>query len=82
MTNQIKETYSLLGLFQKDPDEYLKKYAPREEVPAEVLALAEERKTARAEKNWAKSDELRDKLKALGYTVKDTKEGYELTKLN
>ena len=82
ITNQIRKTYSILGLFQKDPDEYLKKYAPQEEIPAEVKALAEERKTARAEKNWAKSDELRDKLKELGYAVKDTKEGYELTKLN
>ena len=82
ITNQIRETYSLLGLFKKDADEYLKEYAPQEQIPAEVLSLAEERKKARAEKNWAKSDELRDKLKALGYAVKDTKEGYELTKLN
>ena len=82
MTNQIRETYSLLGLFKKDADEYLKQYAPKEEIPAEVLSLAEERKQARAEKNWAKSDELRDKLKELGYAVKDSKEGYALTKLN
>ena len=81
ITNQIRETYSLLGLFKKDADEYLKQYAPQEQIPAEVLSLAEERKKARAEKNWAKSDELRDKLKELGYAVKDTKEGYELTKL-
>lgn len=81
MTNQIRETYVLLGLFCKNPAEYLAKYAPKEEIPAEVKALAEERKAARAEKNWAKSDELRDKLKELGYAVKDTKDGYELTKL-
>ena len=81
MTNQIKETYSLLGLLKKNPEEYLKQYAPKEEIPAEVLALAEERKQARAEKNWAKSDELRDKLKEMGYAIKDSKEGYELTKI-
>lgn len=81
MTNQIKETYALLGLFCKNPAEYLAKYAPKEEIPAEVKALAEERKAARAEKNWAKSDELRDKLKELGYAVKDTKDGYELARL-
>lgn len=81
MTNQIRETYSLLGLFKKDPAEYLAKYAPKKEVPAEVAALAEERKKARAEKNWSKSDELRDKLREMGYSVKDTKEGYELSKL-
>ena len=81
MTNQIRETYSLLGLFKKNADEYLAKYAPKEEIPAGVLSLAEERRKARAEKNWAKSDELRDKLKELGYAVKDSKEGYELTKI-
>lgn len=80
MTNQIGKTYSLLGLFKKNAEEYLKGYAPEEEIPAEALAIAEERRLARAEKNWAKSDELRDKLKSLGYTVKDTKEGYELSK--
>ncbi|MCX4384510.1 MAG: cysteine--tRNA ligase [Clostridia bacterium] len=81
ITNQIRETYSLLGLFKRDAEEYLKKYAPRDELPAEVIAIAEERKQARAQKNWAKSDELRDKIKELGYAVKDTQEGYELSKL-
>lgn len=81
ITNQIKRTYSLLGLFCKNAEEYLEKYAPKEKIPAEVLAVAEERKKARAEKNWAKSDELRDKINRLGYAVKDTKEGYELTKI-
>ncbi|MDE6274507.1 MAG: cysteine--tRNA ligase, partial [Clostridiales bacterium] len=60
ITNQIKETYSLLGLFKKNAEEYLAKYAPKEEIPAEVLAVAEERKQALPQKNWAKSDELRD----------------------
>ena len=81
MTNQIKETYSLLGLFKKSPEEYLARYADREEAPEEVKLLADERRKARAEKNWAKSDELRDRIKALGYSVKDTKDGYELAKL-
>lgn len=81
ITNQIRKTYSLLGLFKKDAREYLQTYAKKEDVPAEVKAVAEERKAARAEKNWAKSDELRDKLKTLGYAVKDSKDGYELTKI-
>ncbi len=81
MTNQVKETYSLLGLFKKSPEEYLARYADREEAPEEVKLLADERRKARAEKNWAKSDELRDRIKALGYSVKDTKDGYELAKL-
>ena len=43
--------------------------------------LAQERKQAREDKNWTLSDELRDKIFKLGYTVKDTKDGMEITKL-
>ena len=82
MVNQIRETYALLGLFCKNAQEYLAQYRKGEEIPAQVLRLAEERKVARAEKNWAKSDELRAQIGALGYAVKDGKEGYELTKID
>ncbi|MCC6568292.1 MAG: hypothetical protein IT315_03560, partial [Anaerolineales bacterium] len=46
----------------------------------EVIALAKERLAARANKNWAESDRLRDKISALGWTVQDAKDGYELVK--
>lgn len=49
------------------------------DVPAEVKAIAEERFEARKNKDWAKSDELRNKLAELGYNVKDAKDGYELS---
>lgn len=81
IVNQIIKTYSLLGLFRRDPSDYLARYAPADEIPAEVKSVAEERFAARAAKDWAKSDELREKLKQMGYAVKDGKEGYELTKL-
>ena len=42
---------------------------------AEVQALLETRKQARAAKDWAKSDEIRDVLKAKGLTVKDLPDG-------
>lgn len=47
-------------------------------VPAEVLALVEEREKARAAKDWKRSDELRDAIAALGWEVKDTKQGAKL----
>ena len=50
-------------------------------VPPEVQQLAEARWMARADKDWAKSDELRDALKALGWVAKDGREGYELERL-
>ncbi|MFL6583951.1 MAG: cysteine--tRNA ligase [Chthoniobacterales bacterium] len=48
-------------------------------MPEEVTRLAEERLQARLAKNWAASDELRDRLVALGWEIRDTKEGQKLT---
>jgi hypothetical protein len=41
-----------------------------------VIGLAEKRLAARAAKNWAESDRLRDEIDALGWTVQDGKELY------
>ncbi|PID83369.1 cysteine--tRNA ligase [Candidatus Campbellbacteria bacterium] len=51
-----------------------------EEMPQEVAQILEQRKQAREEKNWQKSDELRDKLAELGYIVKDGPDGQTVTK--
>ncbi|MBQ8394613.1 MAG: cysteine--tRNA ligase [Clostridia bacterium] len=80
---QIRKTYSLLGLFTKGAKDYVAWYDEKNAVaiPADVQAIAEERWAARLNKDWAKSDELRNKLAEMGYAVKDSKTGYELTKL-
>lgn len=52
----------------------------KEDVPADVRAIADERWTARLAKDWAKSDALRETLASMGWAVKDGKESYELTK--
>lgn len=46
----------------------------------EVIVLVERRAAARASKNWAESDKLRDEIAALGWTVQDSKDGYKLIK--
>jgi cysteinyl-tRNA synthetase len=51
------------------------------DIPSEVLELVEQRKAARKEKNFALADELRDKIAALGYEVKETRQGTEINKL-
>lgn len=51
------------------------------DIPSEVQALADERWEARSSKDWAKSDELRDQLKELGWVMKDGRESYELEQL-
>ena len=80
---QLKETYGLIGLFGKDAKEFVavRAQASASEIPADVQAIAEERWAARLNRDWAKSDELRAKLAELGYAVKDSKTGYELSKL-
>ena len=55
--------------------------ASKPEIPAEVLDLVEQRKAARKEKNFALADEIRDKIAALGYEVKETRQGTEINKL-
>ncbi len=54
---------------------------PKEELPEEILKLIEERKKARENKEWNKSDELRDIIKEKGYEIKDTKDGMEVKKI-
>ena len=52
----------------------------KEDIPAEIIAKAEEMQSARKEKNWPVADAIRAELNELGYVVKNTKEGYEITK--
>jgi cysteinyl-tRNA synthetase len=51
------------------------------DVPDEVRKVAEERLLARRMKDYARADELREKLKGMGWAVKDSRDGYELVKL-
>lgn len=57
-----------------------KKSEVKKEFPEAVVKLAEERLKARAEKDWAESDRLRNEILALGYSIKDSKDGYELSR--
>ncbi|MBR0206230.1 MAG: cysteine--tRNA ligase [Clostridia bacterium] len=52
-----------------------------EEFPAEVLSLLDERQAARKAKNYARADEIREQLKALGYAIEDSRQGAKLKKL-
>lgn len=49
-------------------------------VPAAVKALAQEREAARQNKDWAKADQLREKIADAGWLVEDTPKGPKLTK--
>ena len=47
---------------------------------AKVQELLAQRAEARANKNWAESDRLRDEITKLGYILKDTKQGQQISK--
>jgi len=59
--------------------EQVEEKAKKEIIPTEVVKIAEERELARKNKDFKKSDELRDKINSLGYEVKDTSEGQKIT---
>lgn len=50
------------------------------DLDSEVEALIEERQQARANKDWATADRIRDELKAMGIILKDTPQGVTWTK--
>lgn len=70
----LRKFDEVLG-FKLDEDEKI-------ELPEEIKKIVDERRAARDNKDWAKSDELRDLLNEKGYVVKDTKDGMEILKNN
>jgi hypothetical protein len=50
------------------------------EIPQVVIDLAEKRKAAKVNKDYALSDSIRDEIVNLGWLIKDVVDGYELTK--
>ncbi len=70
----LLEFDKILGLDIENSKKYLEEQKTIE-LPEEITALLEERKTARENKNWTESDRIRDLLAQKGYIVKDTKDG-------
>lgn len=52
----------------------------KHDIPKEILDLVDKRRIARENKEWNKSDELRDLINQKGYDIKDTKQGTEIKK--
>ncbi|EFL79948.1 cysteine--tRNA ligase [Actinobacillus pleuropneumoniae] len=71
---RLKELAGVLGLLYQDPEAFLQGDADNDEV-AEIEALIKQRNEAKAAKNWAVADEVRDKLKAMNIVLEDTPNG-------
>jgi len=82
LASQIYQSISKSGIGEKSYEKFMQIVGffdkvfgiiPREkEIPPEVQKLVQEREKAREEKDFARSDELREQIKNLGYEVEDT----------
>ncbi len=69
---KLKELAGVLSLLQQDPEAFLKSGAGDSDVSdEEVDTLIQQRLQARADKNWALADEIRDKLHAMNIELED-----------
>ena len=75
LAGQIKALGAVVGLLQQNPKDFLQQGSAGEISGEEVEALIVERKEARATKDFARSDEIRDQLAAAGVILKDGPEG-------
>jgi len=71
MWKLLDELTGVLGILRKDDDEC---------VDSEIQALIDQRQAARKAKDWATADSIRDKLAAMGITLKDTPQGVQIIK--
>jgi len=72
----VKAAGAMLGILQSNHAAYAEALQASAGIDAAAVeALIAERNAARAAKNWAESDRLRDALLAMGVTIKDTPQG-------
>jgi cysteinyl-tRNA synthetase len=73
MLSLYRQFADVMGLFSK---------MKTETIPEEIMISVDEREIARKNKDWQKADELRDKVKDLGYIIEDSKEGPKVKKIS
>ncbi len=54
---------------------------PKEKIPSRLLNLAKQRQKYREQGLWPKADEIREKIKKLGWQIEDTKKGSKIKKI-
>jgi len=73
LAGRLRELGDVLGVLQLDADDFLRAGAEGKVDAAEVEGLIQARLQARADKNWAESDRIRDQLTAMGVVLEDSK---------
>jgi len=72
---RLQQLSEVLGVLQLEPEAFLQAGAADKVDAATVDALIQARLQARADKNWAESDRIRDELTAMGVVLEDGKGG-------
>ncbi|KAA3641928.1 MAG: cysteine--tRNA ligase [Proteobacteria bacterium] len=73
---RLMASAQLLGVLQQDPQQWFaNKQTTNKDLKVTIEQLIAERETARLEKNWQRSDEIRDELDKMGVVVKDSADG-------
>ncbi len=67
----LKKLANVLGLLEADPEAFLKSSVAGDDDSADIEALIDARLQARADKNWAEADRIRDELNAMGIELED-----------
>lgn len=70
----LKRLAGILGFLQEDPEQYLKGAVQPDDVE-KIEMLIQARNQARADKNWAEADRIRQELTGMGITLEDAAQG-------
>lgn len=75
LAGRLRELGDVLGVLQLEADDFMRAGAEGKVDAAQVEGLIQARLQARADKNWAESDRIRDQLTAMGVVLEDSKGG-------
>ena len=80
--SKIYSGAKLLGILNKSPKEWLGYNAQSNDIDLnKIKQLISDRNKFRSEKNYQKSDEIRDELKSIGIEIEDTSDGTKWRKI-
>lgn len=80
---QIFAAASMLGILQQNPEEWLGYSVSEDSVDVKAIeSLLQQRKEARTDKNFKRSDEIRDELLGMGIAIEDTAQGTKWKKIS
>jgi cysteinyl-tRNA synthetase len=75
LARKLRASAAILGLLERDPAAWFAGDASDDLDPGAIDALLEQRTRARADKDFAEADRIRDELSAMGVVIEDSPDG-------